>query len=123
MRRAPRRERCRKALSEGGKQTQPHKHWFVESEVISNRAGQLRAPRPVRKEPGGVWGPFQLSLALKLFHWKICSTHQSCLCQGRQRGTSEVMSAARTGPGVPFAFRGEGKKGRSRVSGGGVHPQ
>ena len=39
--RAPRREGGRKALS-GGKETQPPKHWFVESEV--NRAGQLRAP-------------------------------------------------------------------------------
>lgn len=42
-RRAPREEGGRKALS-GGKETQPPKHWLVESEVTSDRTGQLRAP-------------------------------------------------------------------------------
>lgn len=48
--------------TEWGKETQPPKYWFVESEVMSNRAGQLRAPDCLLTRL------FQFSFSLELFH-------------------------------------------------------
>lgn len=97
----PGKKGCRKALGPG-EQTQPPKHWFVESEITSDRAGgQGLQGWSGRTREGS--GSSSLSPSLS-----SSSTGKSAPCtkhtsvQGRWRGPLEATSAAGAGPGVPF---------------------
>lgn len=97
----PGKKGCRKALG-AGEQTQPPKHWFVELEVTSDRAGgQGLLVWSGRNQEGSDSSCLSPSLSSS-------STGKSAPCtkrtsvQGRWKGPSEAMSAAGAGPGEPF---------------------
>lgn len=105
----PGKKGCRKALGLG-EQTQPPKHWFVELEVMSDRAGgQGLQDWSGRNREGS--GSSSLSPSLS-----SSSTGKSAPCtkhtsvQGRWSGPLEATSAAGAGQGVPFTFEREKRK-------------
>lgn len=105
----PGKKGCRKALG-AGEQTQPPKHWFVELEVTSDRAGgQGLQDWSGRNQEGSDSSCLSPSLSSS-------STGKSAPCtkrtpvQGRWRGPSEATSAVGAGPGEPFTFERERRK-------------